>query len=665
MKKKKFLLLKIFIFCFVIAGTNYGQDYRSQISESEAERFTRKTSVKKNNYPGDQSIDITYYKLDLNIDHQNQYLKGAVTINFRNVSNSLNEFFLDFNSETMKVDSVKNNSGKLAFSHSENKLKISPHKNLTQSETYQVEVFYQGNPAAGSSGFGSFEFRNDPKAIWTLSEPYGAPDWWPCKDTPEDKADSSDVWVTIDQNLKVASNGILIEETSNGNGTKIFKWKNHYPIAHYLISVTAAEYSEYYNYFKYSQTDSMPVVHYIYPASLTRDLKAELDKTVPMLELFSDKFGLYPFIKEKYGHAQFGWGGGMEHQTISSMGSFNEGIISHELVHQWFGDLITCKDWHHIWLNEGFATYGEGIWYEHFRGREAFKEFIRAEMVAAKLANGSIYVRDISQVYEIFNSQRSYAKGGIVLHMLRGVLGDEVFFNILKEYVNRAAELNGVATTEDFQTIAEEISGVDLDYFFRQWIYGENFPHYNFNYSVSTSNTNSIVNISLEQTPNTDPVFFTMPVQFLISTDVKDTIITVFNDQQNQNFEIAVNGTVKSVTLDPDNLILKIVNDLSFIERTFTVDDFELMQNYPNPFNPSTTIEFSIREKNFDMKIPAVLKIFDVLGREITTLINEEKSPGNYSVEFNTNDFRLKSGIYVYQLRTGDFIKSRKMILLK
>ena len=361
------------------------------------------------------------------------------------------------------------------------------------NELISTLVYYHGIP--GSSGFGSFTFsaNSGTPLIYSLSEPYGASDWFPCKDTPADKADSSDQWITCSSDLYAVSNGKLIGIIDNGNGTKTFKWKNSYPIAQYLLSLAVTNYTVYTNYYKYSPVDSMPVVHHVYPETFPL-AQAVLDKTPLMIKIYSDRFGQYPFLKEKYGHAQFGWGGGMEHQTCSSMGSFSEDLVSHELAHQWFGDKITCKNWHHIWLNEGFATYCTGLYYEAAYGPETYRSYMDSQMEVAKAAVGSIYVQDITNTNEIFNSARSYSKGSVVLHMLRGIVGDSVFFRILKSYIADSTLAYNVAITMDFQKVAEAVSGLSLDYFFNEWIYGENYPQYGlvWKYNLASGNLYNI-----------------------------------------------------------------------------------------------------------------------------------------------------------------------------
>ncbi len=426
----------------------HAQSSTKKISEIEKKAFEKSASVNRVMYPGDQSIDITYYKLDLDITYTPHYLKGAVTVNAKSISPSLSNFFLDLQN-TLTVDSVVLGSKRLTFSQSNAHLNITLDKNYSTGEAFSIIVYYEGVP--GSSGFGSFEFgqHSGQPAIWSLSEPYGASDWWPCKDTPADKADSSDVWITCDAGLTAVSNGSLVSHTTNGDGTETFKWKNHYPIAQYLISVAIADYLEYDLYFHYNSTDSMLVPNYVYPESF-QNAQKDLDKTVDMLEIFSERYGLYPFIKEKYAQVQFGWSGGMEHQTATSLGGFGESLQSHELAHQWFGDKVTCKDWQDIWLNEGFATYSEAVYFEAKNGEHSYRSYMNSILEGAKKAKGSIYVQDIQSINEIFNYNRTYLKGASVLYMLRGIVGDSTFFKILRTYNSDPRFAYGVATTVRF-----------------------------------------------------------------------------------------------------------------------------------------------------------------------------------------------------------------------
>jgi aminopeptidase N len=651
--KKAFILLLVFI-----SGTCFAQSGAEECIIAKTAQFNRLQKFADYDYPGDQNYDVKYYKLDIAVNDAAHTITGNITCDGQIVAQNINEIYYDL-TNPLTVDSVLVDGTLTTFTRSTDKINISLNSSLNTGDNFSTIVYYHGTP--GSSGFGSFVFSSQggSPAIWTLSEPYGAKDWWPCKDTPSDKADSADIWITVNSSLTGVSNGRLIEVTDNGNGTNTYKWKSSYPIAQYLLSMAITNYAEYTNYYRYSPVDSMPINHFLYPASLNSNIP-QLDKTPGMIEVYADHFGEYPFINEKYGHAQFGWGGGMEHQTITSMVGFGDMLIAHELAHMWFGDKITCKDWHHIWLNEGFATYGECVMNEAWYGKAGYDSYVTNEMASAKNAVGSIWVQDISNVNQIFNGARSYAKGAVVLHMLRGIVGDSVFFNILKTYAADPNVAYGVAVTEDFQAVAESVSGLDLDYFFQQWIYGENYPKYSVVWSKQNISGN-LYNLSLNiaQNINSIPVFFTMPVQIKVNFESGDTLLTVFNNSQNQNFDISVNGMPTSISFDPGNLILKNVNSVvTGIANELNPNTYSMEQNYPNPFNPNTTIKFSLGKNGF-----TTLKLYDVLAKEVAVIVNSELTAGVHSVSFDASN--LPSGVYMYTINSGNFTETMKMMLIK
>jgi len=246
--------------------------------------------------------------------------------------------------------------------------------------------------------------------------------------------------------------------------------------------------------------------------------------------------------------------------------------------------------------------------------------------------------------------------------MLRGVLGDSVFFKGLKSYATDPRFMYGNTVTEDFQSVMENVSGKDLDYFFREWIYGEKYPVYKCNWNFSDiGNGLYKVKLAINQNQNSNPAFFTMPVKVAIKTSVTDTVVTVFNNLQKQYFEIDVKGNPLSLTVDPDNWIMKDLSLTTGIEPELELNDFALYQNYPNPFNPTTTIKFTL--PNVKTSYMTSLRIYNILGKEIITLINKELAAGTYEVDFTGQN--LSSGIYFYQLQSGNFISTKHMLLLK
>jgi len=653
------MIKKIFTFIIIFASISTPQDVYNYLLNSEKEKYFRTSKISGVNYPGDTKIDVLYYGLKLKVSANPNYLSGSVLIKMKVDTTEINTCFLDLKNGLI-VDSVLLNGNRTTYTHLNHKVNIDLDRVYLYNEKYAVDVFYRGIP--NPTGFGSFEFdtHNGFPIIWTLSEPYGAPDWFPCKDTPADKADSSEVWITVADNLSAVSNGTLESVTNNGNGTKTFHWKNQYTIAHYLISLAITNYYQYDTYFKYTESDSMVITHFVYQENFNA-VKNILDETDDMIEVFSNRYSMYPFLSQKYGHAQTNQSGAMEHQTCTSLGlsAFNPRTVSHELAHQWYGDMITCKDWHHVWLNEGFATYSAAVYIEAKEGKAAYDTYIISEMELARAAQGTIWVEDITDINEIFNWNRSYKKAGCVLHMLRGITGDSTFFDIMRAYADDPNLKWGVAVTEDFQDVAENVYGQDLDYFFQEWIYGENYPKYTLGWNKSQISGDIYhINLNIYQTVNTDPPYFTMPVQIKFDTSLGDTIVTLFNNAQNQNFQFNIFGEPSSIVFDPGNWILKTLLGITEVRYEIFQVDYNLEQNYPNPFNPTTTIKYSIPEMS---KVSLIL--FNLLGEEVTTLVNEEKVAGTYELTWYAEN--LPSGVYFYQLRAGDFISTRKMILMK
>ena len=588
-------------------------------------------------YNGDINIDVIYYGFNLQVFTNPNLLRGSVTIVSTVNSDSLNDFYYDF-SGIMIVDSVTQRSIPMTYLHSQDRLVFTTSSKLNTGDLVSVTIHYHGVPEI--TGFGSFVFDeiNGRPAIWTLSEPYGAMDWFPCKNTPSDKADSSDMRIRCAGNLTAVSNGLLKSTFSNGDATVTYHWKNTYPIAHYLISLAISDYVKFFFNYQYGDNESMPVENYIYPETYN-GIDSLLLKTNYMLSLFSNLYGEYPFIKEKYGHAEFGRLGGMEHQTISSMGVFNEPIIAHELAHQWFGDKITCRDWENIWLNEGFATYSEALYAENAYGRQAYNDFIRQRMANAKLAQGTVYVQDVNSVSEIFNGNRSYAKGAVILHMLRGITGDSLFFRILKKYSLDTNLAYKTAVTEDFRRVAEAVTLTDLGYFFNEWIYGEGYPKYDASWEILEQEGNSyLVKMKISQRAGTNPQYFRMPLDIKINSIAGDTTIRVFNSSSYAEYNVFLNSKPLSFEIDPDNLVLKEVRGEGIIPVSFA-----LGQNYPNPFNPQTTILFELG-KPADVRID----VFDILGKNVFQIKEFDLREGTHSLKFNSEG--LSSGVYFYRL---------------
>ncbi len=604
------------------------------------------------------NYDVTFYDIDLKIDPGTERISGTVGVRGNSLIASLSLVELNLYSG-LNVTSVTDENGiDLSITHDSNLLAIYLNTPIAAGSSFSLIINYNGQPQ--SSGFGSFGFdqHNSEPMIWSLSEPYGARDWWPCKDTPNDKADSVDISLEVPTGLIAASNGTLVDTVVNRDWTT-YHWQERYPIATYLVSVAIHPYKFFLDWYKYSETDSMRLEYYVFPDNFNK-VQANYSLTKDMIGAMADRFGEYPFIKEKYGHAEFVWGGGMEHQTLTSLGGYSEGLIAHELGHQWWGDMVTCANFQHIWLNEGFATYSEALWYEkRDNDIQSLHDVMEVKKARYNFASGTIFVEDTTSISTIFNYRLSYNKASWVLHMLRHVVGDSAFFAGLQEYGDRYRFKSAV--TEQFQTVMEEISGKDLDFFFERWIYGELYPIYEVVYSQSDNNL--LVQINQIQ----ESIVFKMPVDIKANfSDNSEQVWVVQNTQKSELFTLALppSSTVESIELDPDNWILKKIYEirLDTLGNGAIPDEFHLYPVYPNPFNAGVTIRFDL-ENEGEVK----LNIFDITGKQVWQQSGDYKS-GAHFIQWGGKDQVgniLPSGTYVVEVNNGNLIKTRKMLLLK
>lgn len=598
-------------------------------------------------------FDVTYYRLNLHIHPSSFSIDGNVAIRGKCNQDQPQFLSLDLMSP-MTIDSATIDNHPSTIIRQNASFTLGIDSVYHPGDILTASISYHGVPA--STGLGSFVETSHTGVpwIWSLSEPYGARDWWPCKDTPADKADSADIIITTDSSLRVGSNGTLNAVSPIINGTQTWFWKEHYPIATYLVSVAITNYVFFSNWFYYTTGESLQVLNYVLPESLS-SAEQTLPIAVEGLKVFSGLYGLYPFIKEKYGHAQFG-GLGMEHQTMTSIPSFDEETIVHELAHQWFGDMITCKSWSDIWLNEGFATYSQALFHEKTDGPASYALFMANQIARARLAVGSVYALDTIDVRRLFNGPRVYSKGAVVLHMLRHILGDTLFFQSIRAYAGDTTLRYGVATTEDFRRECEHTSGLDLGYFFQEWIYGENYPHYSYTWTTSDSAGSTRLNITLTQTTGTlNPAFFTMPVDFRASGLSWDSTFTVLNNAPNQNYSVILPHHITSLQLDPDEWILK---DASGGPAENLPSGFELFQNFPNPFNTSTRIRYSVQHH-----MHVRIDILNVLGIKISTVLDRTETPGTYTLDWDGSS--MPSGTYYYRLTAGRYTETHNMTLIK
>ncbi len=635
----KYLLIYIWAILAMIPA--YSQKPDSLFLERKAEVEGRAT-LKKLSLPEvyhHQLTDFTYQRMEWEINPEIKYIKGSITTRFTVLTDSLSKIMFDMH-DSLRIDSVVHHHEKIDFTREPHTLMITLPYSLLRDASDSISIFYHGTPF--ESGFGSFVKSSHAgiPIIWTLSEPYGAMEWWPCKQSLIDKIDSIDIVVTTPESSRTASNGLLVSETV-GDDKRTMHWKHRYPIATYLIAIAVTNYADFSDTIHLSGDRFFPIQNFVFPENL-ESARNNARQTVDLMYLFNELFGEYPFSGEKYGHAQFGWGGGMEHQTMSFMGSFGFELISHELAHQWFGNYITLGSWKDIWLNEGFATYAAGLSYENLLDGfwwPRWKRLNHDKIISNP--GGSVYVPDTTQVGRIFDSRLSYSKGAYLLHMLRWIMGDEPFFSAIRNYLNDPQCIFGFASTEKVKRHFENTAGFSLDQFFEQWYYGEGYPIYSLNYSLVEENK---ILLKLHQlTSHPSVSFFEMPVPVRIyGPQAGDSVdFRLMNTFSGQEFLLDPGFDVTRIEIDPDLWMLKKVSSISQADLNGIGFQPEI---YPNPFSERLYIKIRTGD------VLQLVEMIDMNGRivlssKVVSEISTRQLPkGQYLVRIQTDKDKYTFG---------------------
>lgn len=583
--------------------------------------------------------NVIYTRLELRVDPAIKYLNGKVVAHFIPRSDI---DFLEFDlTDSLLVDSVVYHNAIATYTRPGNDLlHINLPALLMNGAVDSMAIYYHGVPVGGE-GFGSFmQSTHGPDSVpivWTLSEPYGAKDWWPCKSNLNDKIDSLDVWVTCPPQYRAASNGLLVEESPIGSN-KIYKWKHRYPIATYLVAFAVTDYAVFSEYVPL-HADTLEVLNYIYPEQWDY-AHVEMPNIIKQMQLYDSLFGTYPFINEKYGHAQFGWGGGMEHQTMSFMANFGYELMAHELAHQWFGDKVTCASWQDIWLNEGFATYLTALCYQYIQPQyfTLFKQQRIGSVVSEP--GGSVFCYDTSNVGRIFSGRLTYNKAGMVLNTLRWVIGDEAFFGGLRNYLNDVTHEYAFATTPELKAHLEAASGKDLTHFFDAWIYNEGHPSYQIEWCQKFDGK---VKLILNQTQSHSSVsYFQLPVPIQFVGAGGDTTIVFNNNTNGQEYSFELPYLVDSLVLDPD-LWLICANNTITKKAAYSFH----MLLYPNPAQHYVDVRI---ESDGDRDVDVIL--YNAAGNLLYAQ-SQHISGGGTTVNLNISSYA--PGVYTVKVKAdGD-----------
>jgi aminopeptidase N len=572
---------------------------------------------------------------------------------------------LNANNVSLAIDSVKLTSGtNLTYTQVSDILTVNLDRTYNIGEIVNIRIKYRHLNVTDASFYNS----GSTGYVFTDAEPEGARGWFPCWDRPSDKA-TFDLTVKVPQTVRLGSNGRLNDSTLKGDSL-YYHWVSRDPLSTYLMVMTSKvgyTINIVYWHKPSNPLDSVPLRLYS-PTNASSSAIAAILPT--MTTYYSNAYTEMPFEKNGFSYvpnsAGFVWGG-MENQTLTTINAWNENTVSHEYAHQWFGDMITCASWSNIWLNEGFATWNESYWVERTGGYTAYKNMINTDANSYMSGNPgwaiSVPSWDVTTPDEntLFNFAITYCKGSCALHLLRYTLGDTLFFRGMKAYATDTANFKlKNSTIPEFIAKMGSVAGQDLTWFMNAWIYQPNHPLYQNGYNfVNTSGSTWRINFLAKQTQTG---FFPIPIEIKFSfTTGADTTVRVMNSVNNQLFSFYFNRQPTAVVFDPNDMIVIKTATLSVgVEEnlTMTPNNFELYQNIPNPFNPVTNINYDV-PKNAHVK----LVVYDLLGKEIKTLVNENKTEGKYTISFN--GMNLPSGVYLYRLETDNFVSVKKMLMVK
>ena len=615
---------------------------------------SHKSSYNINKYAQSQvgnTYNQYYLRAVWEINPNQYYIKGNITYYFTMTENS-NSLSFDLH-DTLNVDSIIFNQNLISFTHENSVLNINLPTTLNQGVNDSLTIYYKGSPNTVGNAFTieKYEFNGDSiPCLWTLSEPYGAKDWFPCKQELYDKIDSCDLFFITPSKYKTAANGLLISEDTL-NGVKTTHWKHKHPIATYLIGFVTSEFNTRNYYIHILNNDSIYMMEY-YLKNDSSLIEHPYDIYDKLFNLYDTLFIPYPYKNEKYGHMQWKRAGGMEHQTMSSMNGMSSSdsyVIEHELMHQWFGDFVTCGSWEDIWLNEGFAIFGnfislEYLWTWQPNWHPSLIKAYHNDIIS--IPDGSVFVDDTTSVSRIFSGRLTYEKGGFLLRMLRWELGDTDFFNGVRTYLNNPDLQNGYARTSDLITALEQEADTNLTEYFNDWFYGEGYPMYNIEYDQSD---NYLTNILIKQTQSHSSVSFfemTVPIQFWINGN--DTIVKLHNTTNNQLFTVQLSGSIDSVKFDPE---YKIISENNVTQNISLIDNGSKIKVFPNPVKDEVTISLG----DLPLQIKHIY-LTDIKGRQTPLQFKDS----NYQ-KINISEFA--SGSYIITVETDKFNFNKKIIV--
>ncbi|MBK9192540.1 MAG: T9SS type A sorting domain-containing protein [Crocinitomicaceae bacterium] len=590
-----------------------------------------------------EEYDVHFYFLDVALENTSTDISGSTEIHVISKVAVLDTLLFELHEDLVITDILLNGVTSTPFTRVGSAVIVPV--NYTTGDQFYVKVLYGGTPptpvtnplgGAGMTHDDSPSWGNE--VTWTLSEPFSAFEWFPCKQSLTDKIDSVFTYVTTSSTNKAGSNGILVNVTDLGGGMSRYEWQTRYPIDYYLISIAVAEYVDYTIYANpVGAPAPIMIQNYVYNNAATLPyFQDEIDNTADFIEYFSELYGLYPFDEEKYGHCMAPLSGGMEHQTMTTQGWFEDGLTVHEMGHQWFGDQVTCASWSDIWLNEGFASYTEHLMYEHFYPGDELTDMQSRHNDVMSAPGGSVWVLDSLDAGAIFSGRLVYNKGAAIIHTIRFLINDDaLFLDVLQTY--QQTYKDGTAHAQDFKNVLETETGMDFTNFFNEWYYGQGYP----TYSIEWNQVNSSVWIDLSQIvsmPGVTP-FFTNDLEIGIEDNTGYTTYYRLTDinAANSLHYLGFGGVITDIFIDPHNYI---INQNGTVTQNSTVVTLQENKNelnvYPVPAENSLTVEINTADNYQIISASGQVVLSGNLVQGKNTIDLSSFAAGNYILKTNS-----------------------------
>ena len=626
MKNLQIFTLILFVGFITSCGTTSKKQSTSQNDTAVVETTSvspvkeKKEIVERPHYNPSATIltDLIHTTLHVSFDWEKSQLNGVAEITASPYFYATDSLILD--AKTMDIHSVQLDGQSLNFIYNDNLfLRIGLDREYTRDEQYTVVIEYTAKPEekelGGSSAISADKglyFINprgeDPNKIpqiWTQGETEASSVWFPTIDRPNQKM-TQEIFMTVDDKYVTLSNGRLVSQTKNEDGTRTDHWKQELPHVPYLAAMFVGEFSVVEDVYIRPDGSEMPVHYYVEPEweEYAKDI---FGATPEMIKFFSELLGVeFPWDKYHQVVVRDYVSGAMENTGAVIFGDFvyktrrelidanDHSIIAHELFHHWFGDLVTCESWANLPLNESFANYSQYLWDEYYYGKDeadynAEKEASGYFQSAAQTGHHDMIWYDYDEKEDMFDAH-SYNKGGRILHMLRNYLGDDAFFTSIQLYLTTHAYKP--VEIHHLRLAFEEISGEDLNWFFDQWFFGSRYPELKVVEELDSANMEVVLTITQEQDLDKAPLY-KLPMTIALFDQAGKTSYPVIIDKSWQEFRFPIKGKIKNIIVDEDRVLLGAINHKK--PHEYYVHQF---YNAPHYKDREEGISFGSRDKS-------------------------------------------------------------------